>query len=152
MRMLFPENYPFSNVNENIVISENFSKKIGKNGFSQQPRKVKGLKNLQKLFIIVNNSTFFSLFGFSFFTNLISAGSGSTNFEYTSAGTYCSLIPTLMECQKAQLVLDFLDVATHFSPKKQGSTLPSRSQSKTFHFYISNPLENHWCFFFALES
>ena len=48
-------------------------------------------------------------------------------FENISAGTYRSRILTLRECQKAQFVLNFLDVATRFSPKRQDSILSYKS-------------------------
>ena len=40
-----------------------------------------------------------------------------------SAGTYRPVIPTLRECQKSQLVLKFLDLVTHVSPKMKNSIL-----------------------------
>ena len=49
--------------------------------------------------------------------------------ESISAGTYRSVSPTLRECEKAQLVMNFLDVATHFSSKQQGPNLHSESQT-----------------------
>ena len=41
---------------------------------------------------------------------------------------YDSVIPTLMEHQKKQLILNFLDVATQFSTKIDGSYLSCWSQ------------------------
>ena len=52
-----------------------------------------------------------------------------TEFKNLSEGTCRSVKPTSRECQTMQLVLNFFDVAIHFSPGKQGSKIYSRSQS-----------------------
>ena len=61
-------------------------------------------------------------------------------FENTSTGTCRSVIPRLREHQKAQLLLNFLNVATHFCPIKHSSIFHSGSillETKVF-------LENGW--------
>ena len=66
-------------------------------------------------------------------------------FENISSGTYRSVIPTSREYQKAQLVLNFPEVATPFSPKIHGSFLSSRSQSKAFYLYKGISLKIFGC-------
>ena len=66
-----------------------------------------------------------------------------------SARTYRSVIPHMRECQRAQLVLNFLEVATLCSPKKQGSIFSSKSQSKAFNLWQTIPFKN--CWFYSLH-
>ena len=64
------------------------------------------------------------------FVLLVSLNSESTNFfQKVYAGESQFSIPTLRNCQKAQLVLIFVVVATHFSPKLQSSIIQKLSQS-----------------------
>ena len=60
---------------------------------------------------------FFSFF-MAFFAPLISPGSKNTFFlQVYSAVTYPSVIRSLREFQKTQIILDSIEVETHFSPK-----------------------------------
>ena len=72
------------------------------------------------------------------------------HFKNVSTWTNRSVIPTLVECQELQIILNLLEVATQFSWKKKlGSNFSSETQSKTCYFYKSVHLKNQW--FFSLR-
>ena len=52
--------------------------------------------------------------------------------------SFCDPDPTLRERQRAQLVLIFFYVGTHFSTKLLGLIHPSRSQSIAFNILLEN--------------
>ena len=62
----------------------------------------------------------------------------------TSAGTCHSVIPRLREYREAQLVSNFFNVATPFSPKIQDWILSFRSQPELFYLQKSSTLKNRW--------
>ena len=47
-----------------------------------------------------------------------------------------------MKCLKPELVLNFLEITTHFSPIKQRSIFSSWSQSTSFYLYKEMPFKN----------
>ena len=107
MGYTFLESYPFSVVSKNWFFST-FHEKM--NFWFWEIRKM--------LFCwveLIKLEFSFHLFSSSFFC--FPSQKIQTHFGYTSAGTLRSRISTLRECQNAQLVLIFLDVATHFLQK-----------------------------------
>ena len=81
-------------------------------------------------------------FGISFFS--FSILSGTEKKEYLCQSISLFGILTFRERREAQLVLKFLEVSTHISPKIQGSIDYSRSQSEAFPLYKRFPLESLW--------
>ena len=64
--------------------------------------------------------------------------------DTTSSGTWRCVIPVLREYRKAQLILNFLYVATHFPPRLRGWIHSFSFQSETFYLQRSNTLKNRW--------
>ena len=74
---------------------------------------------------------FAAVFWYRFcFATLASPACKIFYFENTPTGTYRSVIPRLRKLQKKPLVLNFIYVATPFSPRLQGSIISVRSQSE----------------------
>ena len=102
----------------NSALLENFQKKWKKNfGFSKKPKKVK-LKVYESVKKIIKDKEidFFPVLGITFLATLVCPESKSY-FENTSTGTCRSMIPRLKVNQKAQIVLNFIYVATSFLQK-----------------------------------
>ena len=76
----------------------------------------------------VRNWIVFSAFAWVSFTLLVFPGSKKrTEIENLSPRIFRSMIPILRECQKAHLVLKFLETPTHFSPKTRNYSVISLS-------------------------
>ena len=82
----------------------------------------------------VKNWTIFQFLGINFSLSLlINPGPRlSFHFSNTFTGINRSVNPTLKDYQKAQLVLNFLAVASQFSPKMQFQFFHFGSQSEKF--------------------
>ena len=59
-----------------------------------------------------------------------------------STATCRSVIPRLREYREAQLILNFLNVATQFSPRMQGSIFSFRPPSEAIYLLKSTDLNN----------
>ena len=69
-------------------------------------------------------------------------------FKIFAAGTYRSVISTLRKWQKAQFVLSFFEVLTHFL-RQNMVDFSSRSESDVFCSCKGIPVKNHW--FYSLH-
>ena len=96
--------------------------------FQKSRRKVKSLKIGQKIQLKkVTIRIFFQFLGEFFSSPQIPRHRKmQCYFKNISTRTCCSVIPRLTEYREAQLVLNFLYVATHLSPRMQGSIFSFR--------------------------
>ena len=101
------------------------------------------IKNIEK---DVKNLNFFLQFsGISFSPSLFFTRQNIKCYcENTSTRKCHFVISTFKEHQKAQVVLIFFNVASHFSPKIQCLSFSSRFQSEAPYINKKLLLENHW--------
>ena len=118
--------YPWAHHSQKVSIVRRKRNKSFLLNFVEKMRKKFDLPKMRKKYIdlstaliILENTGSFPVFWYEFLSQFYFLWVEKKLFysKITSTGTYPSVITALREYQKAQLVLNFLDVATHFSSK-----------------------------------